>query len=47
MGNISRRNFLKYAGLTGGVAGLASLAGCSGNGGDGADGDKIKIGVSI
>lgn len=46
MGNISRRNFLKYAGLTGGVAGLASLAGCSGNG-DGADGDKIKIGVSI
>lgn len=46
MGNISRRNFLKYAGLTGGVAGLASLAGCNGNG-DGADGDKIKIGVSI
>ena len=26
MGNISRRNFLKYAGLTGGVAGLASPA---------------------
>lgn len=47
MGNISRRNFLKYAGLTGGVAGLASLAGCSGNGDGGADGDKIKIGVSI
>lgn len=53
MGNLSRRNFLKYAGLTGGVAGLAGLAGCSGDGGssssDGgsSDGEKIKIGVSI
>ena len=53
MGNVSRRNFLKYAGLTGGVAGLAGLAGCSGSGSSGSDGgssasgDSVKIGVSI
>lgn len=51
MGNVSRRNFLKYAGLAGGVAGMAGLAGCSGSGssdgGSSASGDSVKIGVSI
>lgn len=51
MGNVSRRNFLKYAGLAGGVAGMVGLAGCSGSGssdgGSSASGDSIKIGVSI
>lgn len=48
MGNVSRRNFLKYAGLAGGLAGMSGLAGCSSaDGGSGADGEKIKIGVSI
>jgi len=55
--NISRRNFVKYAGLMGGVAGAGALAGCSGSSSDssssasgssstGSD-SKIKIGVSI
>ena len=51
MGNVSRRNFLKYAGLAGGVAGMVGLAGCSGSGssdgGSSASGDSMKIGVSI
>ena len=50
MGNVSRRNFLKYAGLTGGVAGLAGLAGCSGSGSSSSSSsssDSVKIGVSI
>lgn len=52
MSTISRRNFLKYAGLMGGLTGAAALAGCdateSSNGGEGSgDGSKIKIGVSI
>lgn len=47
MGNISRRNFLKYAGLTGGVASMAALAGCDSSNGGGADGGSVKIGVSI
>lgn len=51
--NISRRNFVKYAGLMGGAAGMGSLVGCSGSGsGSSSDssassGSKIKIGVSI
>lgn len=48
MGNVSRRSFLKYAGLMGGLAGVAGLAGCNASdGGSGTGGEKIKIGVSI
>ncbi|WP_083307247.1 twin-arginine translocation signal domain-containing protein [Olsenella sp. HMSC062G07] len=47
--NVSRRGFVKYAGLMGGMMGTGALAGCSGAGSGGASssGDKIKIGVSI
>ena len=51
--NISRRNFVKYAGLMGGVAGAGALAGCSSSSSDssssasGSSSSKIKIGVSI
>jgi len=51
--NISRRNFVKYAGLMGGVAGMGSLVGCSGSssssdsGSSSSSSSKIKIGVSI
>ena len=48
MKNVSRRNFLKYAGLMSSLTGAAALAGCdsSSRGGSG-DGGNIKIGVSI
>ena len=48
MKNVSRRNFLKYAGLMSSLTGAAALAGCdsSSSGGSG-DGGNIKIGVSI
>ena len=51
MKDISRRNFLKYAGLMGASAGALGLAGCDGGtegGGEGGgSGENIKIGVSI
>lgn len=47
--NVSRRNFLKCAGLMGATAGAVGLAGCDSNsdGGGSGSGDSIKIGVSI
>lgn len=46
MKNMSRRNFLRMAGLTG--VGALGLAACDGSGsGDGGSGEKVKIGVSI
>ena len=50
MKGISRRNFLKYAGLMGASSGALALAGCDdgGAGGEGGgSGENIKIGVSI
>lgn len=47
MGSLSRRNFLKVAGLTGAITGATTLAGCSGSGAADGSTDKIKIGVSI
>lgn len=48
--SISRRNFLKYAGLMGATAGATGLAGCdssSSGSGEGGSSENIKIGVSI
>lgn len=51
MKGISRRNFLKYAGLMGASSGALALAGCdeggAGGGEGGGSGENIKIGVSI